>query len=196
MTKMKTIAYSFWAGAALYLFFAVSILLSINTGYVSIVLSVVALTPVVLYLRKCPSAMPIKNSLRFFVFVSVICGTALSIYSRVKLSSLGYNYSPEHALFYQLNKLFWDIYYIVIMTLEATISWQLVKMSRTFSYIWWASIFIFVLAFRPLWEMVIAVSINNSQQYVTYLNLLYILRNIGYTLLFTAIGLFFRPTAK
>lgn len=187
MTNMKTIAYSFWVGAFLYLLFAVSILLSINIGfYVSTFLSIAALAPVVLYLKKCPRTMPLKNILRSFIFVSVICGTALSIYSHIRLSSL-----------FQQNRLIWLIYdyAIVIMFFEAIISWQIIKLSRTFSFIWWVCIITFILAFRPICQFVIA-AITYYPHSATYLNLLYILHDISFALLFVAIGMFFRPTVK
>lgn len=196
MTDMKTIAYSFWVGAALYLFFAVSVLLSIHTGfYVSTVLKIAALVPVVLYLVQCPAKMPLKAILGTFIFISVICGTALSVYSNIKLSSLGDTYTSAHEMFFQQYRIISLFYGIVIMFLEAIISWQLIKWSRTFSFVWWTSIIIFILAFRPIYEIVITTTISYPY-YTNYLNILYSLHNISFAILFIAIGMFFRPTVK
>lgn len=192
MIKMKIIGYAFWTGALLYLLFAFMVLLSLQINiYIWSVLSLATLFPIVFYLAKCPSGMPLKNVLWTFVLFYFFI-TLLSIYQHRAFVSLGNSWTDQHEQYLQINRIIQIINTATLMVFKLIIFGQIIKLSKSYSFVWWTCILNFIIALEPIITpvMINVCFRNNDIQYIIAISLIH---NIGFALLYLSIGLFFMP---
>ena len=195
MIKMKTIGYAFWAGALIYLVFALIIVLSLNFNiYIGSILSLATLFPIMFYLTKSPSNMPMKNVLWTFVLFSIYV-TLLSIYQYSTWDSLGNSWTEQQEQYMQTNRIMQIINTAILMILKLIIFWQIIKFSKNFSFVWWTCIFNFIIALEPTITPFVVNTYFNSH-YIQYLNATMLIHNLGFALLYMSIGLFLMPKSN
>lgn len=195
MIKMKSIGYVFFAGALLHLVLAFIIVLSLQVDfYIFIFLSLALLFPVMYYLQKCPSNMPLKKCLWTFVLFSVYM-VVWSIYTRYTWESLGDMWSEQLEQFVRTNKLFEQINNLVLMIIKVIVLWNMIKLSKKRSFVWWTCVANLVIALEPIILLAIRVYFYNDNN-VQYMNTIGLIRNLGFVLLYLSIGLFLIPKSN
>ena len=186
MIKMRTIGYAFWAGALIYLVFALIIVLSLNFNiYIAEILSLATLFPVIFYLAKSPSDMPLKKVLWAFVLFSIYV-SLLSIYQYCTWDSIGNSWTDQHAQYLRF------ICTAIFMILKLKIFGQIIKLSKRFSFVWWTCVLNFIVALEPIFTPFM-VSAYFGYNYIQYMNLIY---DFSFALLYISIGLFLIPKSN
>ena len=198
MINMKAVGYSFFAGALLYFILAMLTLFPVNSGtngndkfIISSLISLATIIPILFYLWACPSNMPLKSLLVFYCIL-FLCGTVLSYYIYTKLQSFT-DYDQLYQFAQTSNKL-QTLYNLTIMIVKMLIFWEIIKISRRYSFVWWISIICFIIAFNPLFS--ITVNMWFPRDSILYMQTVSFIDNISLMLLYVSIGLFLLPKSK
>jgi hypothetical protein len=192
---MKIIGYTFGAGALLYLSFAFMALISLQINiYIWSVLSLAALFPIIFYLVKCPSNMPLKTILWTFVLFSIFINL-LSVDQHQILTSQDYSLREKYEHYMQTYGIIQYFNTATLTILKLIIFGQIIKLSKKFSFVWWSCILNFIIALSPIITPLVII-VYSRDYYIEYMTATNLIHNLGFALLYLSLGLFFMPQSK
>lgn len=194
---MKTTGYFFYAGALLSIIAAALVALSIKTSMFSNILYYIALIiPSIYYLLKCPSNTPIKKIL----WINTI-NTVLLLLLLLKFFIDVYKNDNFHAIENHLKHIQYSMIIIelIIMFYTILILGQIIKLSKTGSFVWWMCIINLILSFKPLFiiSTIFILHHMNIYSFITRSTMITTaIDRIGLALLYISIGRCLVPPKK